>query len=59
VTHINIHSLPIKAGLVGTGFAAKLRAEALQADERSHLVAVSGYTQKKRKSLRETTKPQL
>ena len=47
VTHINTPSLPIKAGLVGTGFAAKLRAEALQADERSHLVAVSGYTPEK------------
>jgi biliverdin reductase len=44
VTQINTPSLPIKAGLVGTGFAAKLRAETLQADERSHLVAVSGHT---------------
>jgi biliverdin reductase len=39
-----INSLPIKAGLVGTGFAAQRRAEALQADARSRLVAVSGYT---------------
>lgn len=37
-------SLPIKAGIVGTGFAAKLRAETLQADRRSHLMAVSGHT---------------
>lgn len=37
----------IRAGIVGTGFAAKLRAEALQADARSHLVAVSGYTPEK------------
>jgi biliverdin reductase len=36
--------LPIRAGIVGTGFAAKLRAEALQADARSRLVAVSGHT---------------
>ncbi|MEO8893440.1 MAG: Gfo/Idh/MocA family oxidoreductase, partial [Coleofasciculaceae cyanobacterium] len=37
-------SLPIKAGIVGTGFAAKLRAETLQSDPRSHLIAVSGHT---------------
>lgn len=36
-------SLPVSAGLIGTGFAAKLRAEALQADPRSQLVAVSGH----------------
>lgn len=33
---------PIKAGIVGTGFAAKLRAEMLSADPRSRLVAVAG-----------------
>jgi biliverdin reductase len=37
-------SLPIKAGIVGTGFAAKLRAETLQSDPRSRLIAVSGHT---------------
>ena len=37
-------SLPIKVGIVGTGFAAKLRAETLQSDQRSHLIAVSGHT---------------
>lgn len=36
--------MTIKAGIVGTGFAAKLRAEALQNDARSHLIAVSGHT---------------
>ncbi|MEC4895597.1 MAG: Gfo/Idh/MocA family oxidoreductase [Oscillatoria sp. PMC 1051.18] len=35
---------PLKVGLVGTGFAASKRAEALQADRRSHLVAVTGHT---------------
>jgi biliverdin reductase len=35
--------LPIRVGLIGTGYAAKLRAEALQADSRSHLVAVAGH----------------
>ncbi|MBD1806403.1 Gfo/Idh/MocA family oxidoreductase [Microcoleus sp. FACHB-SPT15] len=47
MTQINTPSLPIRAGLVGTGFAAKLRAEALQSDSRSHLVAVSGHTPEK------------
>ncbi|WP_346293293.1 Gfo/Idh/MocA family oxidoreductase [Sphaerothrix gracilis] len=37
-------SLPVAAGLIGTGYAAKLRAETLQADERSQLVAVAGHT---------------
>jgi biliverdin reductase len=35
--------LPIRVGLIGTGYAAKLRAETLQADLRSHLVAVAGH----------------
>jgi biliverdin reductase len=43
VTQFNL-SLPIRAGIVGTGFAAKLRAETLQTDTRSHLMAVSGHT---------------
>jgi biliverdin reductase len=30
--------------LVGTGFAAKLRAQTLQSEERAHLVAVAGHT---------------
>ncbi|HEY9737908.1 MAG TPA: Gfo/Idh/MocA family oxidoreductase [Trichocoleus sp.] len=32
----------IRVGLIGTGFAARLRAEALAKDARSHLVAVAG-----------------
>jgi len=35
---------PIRVGIVGTGFAAKLRAETVVADARSNLVAVAGYT---------------
>ncbi|MEG3899559.1 MULTISPECIES: Gfo/Idh/MocA family oxidoreductase [unclassified Microcoleus] len=35
---------PIRVGIVGTGFAAKLRAETVQADGRSNLVAVAGHT---------------
>ncbi|WP_442946994.1 Gfo/Idh/MocA family protein [Nostoc sp. UHCC 0870] len=34
----------MRVGLVGTGYAAKLRAEALLQDERSDLVAVAGNT---------------
>jgi biliverdin reductase len=34
----------VRVGLVGTGYAAKLRAESLLSDERSHLVAVVGHT---------------
>src|SRR4028118_548776 len=54
VTQINTPSAPIRAGLVGTGFAAKLRAETLQADSRSHLVAVSGHTFEKTKEFAHT-----
>lgn len=32
----------IRVGLIGTGYAAKMRAQALLADERSHLIAVAG-----------------
>jgi len=34
----------LKVGLVGTGYAAKLRAETLQKDQRTELVAVVGHT---------------
>lgn len=47
-------NLPIRAGLVGTGFTAKLRAEKLQADERSHLVGVSGHTPEKTQEFAQT-----
>ncbi|MCC5638883.1 Gfo/Idh/MocA family oxidoreductase [Nostoc sp. CHAB 5844] len=36
----------MRVGLVGTGYAAKLRAEALLQDERSHLAAVVGHIPK-------------
>ncbi len=54
MTQINTPSVPIRAGLVGTGFAAKLRAETLQADSRSRLVAVSGHTLEKTKEFAHT-----
>jgi biliverdin reductase len=46
--------LPIKVGLVGTGYAAKLRAEALQNDARAHLVAVAGHTPDKIQTFSQT-----
>lgn len=38
---------PVRVGLVGTGYAAKLRAETLVHDQRSHLVGVAGHTPEK------------
>lgn len=37
----------VRVGLVGTGYAAKLRAETLHSDERASLVAVVGHTLEK------------
>ncbi len=39
--------LPIRVGLIGTGFVAKRRGQSLQEDERSRLVAVTGHTPEK------------
>jgi biliverdin reductase len=36
--------VPLRVGIVGTGYAAKTRAEILLADTRSHLVAITGRT---------------
>jgi biliverdin reductase len=38
---------PIKVGIVGTGYAAKKRAEALAADSRAKLISVTGNTPEK------------
>lgn len=38
---------PLKVGIVGTGYAAKKRAEAIKADRRTKLVAVTGNTPKR------------
>lgn len=40
----SLESAIVRVGLVGTGYAAKLRAEALLQDQRSDLVAVAGKT---------------
>lgn len=37
-------SLPVRVGLVGTGYAAKVRAEAVNAESRAQLVGVAGYS---------------
>jgi biliverdin reductase len=37
-------TLPLRVGLVGTGFAAKVRAQTIQAEARTKLVAVAGRT---------------
>ncbi|NES22597.1 MAG: gfo/Idh/MocA family oxidoreductase, partial [Symploca sp. SIO3E6] len=41
---MNNITLPIKAGIIGTGYVANQRAQTLQADSRSELIAVSGHT---------------
>jgi len=47
-------TLPLKVGLVGTGYAAKLRADTLQSDTRTQLVAVAGNTPQRTQSFAET-----
>lgn len=47
-------NLPLKVGLVGTGYAAKLRAETLLKDARSHLVAIAGHTARKTEAFCQT-----
>ena len=37
-------AIPIRVGLVGTGYAAKMRAETVNADSRAKLVGVAGHT---------------
>ncbi len=38
------NSLPLRVGLVGTGYAAKLRAETCKADPRTQLAVVAGHS---------------
>lgn len=49
---------PVRVGLVGTGYAAKLRAETLQTDARSTLVAVVGHTPEKTQAFAQTYQAQ-
>jgi len=46
--------LPIRVGLTGTGYAAKLRAEALNLDDRATLVGVAGHTPEKTQAFAQT-----
>lgn len=39
----SLETAKVRVGLVGTGYAAKFRSEALLHDERSHLVAIAGH----------------
>jgi biliverdin reductase len=45
---------PIKVGIVGTGYAAKKRAEALAADSRAELISVTGNTPEKLQDFSQT-----
>lgn len=47
-------SRPVKVGLVGTGYAARLRAETLVTDARSQLIAIAGHTPEKTKEFSQT-----
>lgn len=47
-------TVPLKVGLVGTGYAAKLRAETLQSDPRTELIAVAGNTPERTESFAQT-----
>jgi biliverdin reductase len=38
---------PIGVGIIGTGYAAKLRAEVINADDRAQLIGVAGHTPEK------------
>ncbi len=48
--------MPLKVGLVGTGYAAKLRAQTLQSEPRSDLVAIAGHTPEKTQESPKLTK---
>ncbi len=45
---------PLRIGLVGTGYAAKLRAETFKQDDRSHLVAIAGHELEKTAAFSQT-----
>lgn len=50
---------PVRVGLVGTGYAAKVRADSFQQDERSHLVAIVGHTPEKTKTFSQTYQAEI
>lgn len=54
----SIH-LPVRVGLVGTGYAAKLRAETLHKDSRAQLLAIVGHTSEKTAEFSQTYQAQV
>ncbi|MGL4617627.1 MAG: Gfo/Idh/MocA family oxidoreductase, partial [Chroococcidiopsis sp.] len=48
----------IQIGIVGTGYAAKLRAESFGRDERSRVVAITGHTPEKTATFSQTYQAQ-
>lgn len=59
MTQTNIYTpfslnVPIRVGIVGTGYAAKVRAETLKADRRSLLLTVAGHTPEKTETFGQT-----
>lgn len=51
---IALSPVPLRVGLVGTGYAAKLRAESLLADPRAQLVAIAGQAPAKTQTFSQT-----
>jgi biliverdin reductase len=51
---IALSPVPLRVGLVGTGYAAKLRAESLLADPRAQLVAIAGHAPAKTQAFSQT-----
>lgn len=51
---LNNLSFPLRIGLVGTGYTAKLRAETLQHEPRATLIAVAGHTPTKTETFAQT-----
>lgn len=54
LTYSDREQKPLKVGLVGTGYAAKLRSETLQTDPRSAVVAIAGHTPEKTQEFAQT-----
>lgn len=50
---------PLGVGLVGTGYAARLRAETFQSDARSRLIAVAGNTPEKTQAFCQTHEAEM
>ena len=51
-------TIPIRVGIIGTGYAAKARAKALKVNERSILVTIAGHTPEKTEEFTQTFQTQ-